>query len=73
MPAAMARLGVGSAISLMSRENRQNAMNVWKACQAEGGKFWDYSQDEIAEMMLSKEGLADEIQQILKKRCWLIL
>lgn len=65
----LAQLGTGRSMSMLGPETREKVHHVWKACQVEGGKFWNYSQDEVAELLMSSAGLPEDIAQLMLKRC----
>lgn len=64
----LAQLGTGQSMSMLEPKLREKVKGVWRACQAEGGKFWGYSQDEIAELLMSSAGLPEDIAQLMLKR-----
>ncbi|GMH36723.1 hypothetical protein BSKO_04596 [Bryopsis sp. KO-2023] len=64
----LASIGIGRLQSMLPGETRTEVKRIWNMCQMEGGKFWEYSQDEIAELLMSKTGLPEDIKQIYQKR-----
>eukprot|EP00873_Tetraselmis_striata_P033537 jgi/Tetstr1/453801/TSEL_040753.t2 len=44
------------------------AKKVWRWCQAEGGKHWQLSQGEIADMLASPEGLPADLKALCARK-----